>query len=218
MDDAIAFYNQAIKRDSRFALAYTGLADASLNMYDLTKDSVWTEKALGAAKQAQRLNDTLPEVHFVLGSVYRDTGKTNESIAELKRALELAPNSDDAYRRLGYAYLAIGRKDEAIQAAAKAVEVNPYYFLNYNYLGQAYLQTGENEKALEQFRKVTELEPDNPSGYINLGAAYSKSGPLDRFDCCASEVAATGAVLRGLRQCGRRAVLSGSIRRRREEL
>src|SRR5206468_12175177 len=34
MGDAIGFYNQAIKRDPRFALAYAGLADASLNMYD----------------------------------------------------------------------------------------------------------------------------------------------------------------------------------------
>ena len=176
LDTAMSFYNQAIKSDPRFALAYTGLADASLNMYDLTKDSVWTEKALARAKQAQRLNDKLPEVHLELGSVYRVTGKTNEAIAELKAALELAPNSDDAYRRLGYAYLAIGRKDEAIQAAKKAVEINPYYFLNYNYLGQAYFQTGENEKAVAAFRKVIELEPDNTSGYINLGAAYFREG------------------------------------------
>ena len=176
LNDAIVFYNQAIKGDSRFALAYAGLADASLDMYDLTKDSLWTEKALGAAKQALRLNEKLPEVHFVLGSVYRETGKTNESIAELKRALELAPNSDDAYRRLGYAYLAIGRKEEAIQAELKAVQVNPYYFLNYNYLGQAYLETGESEKAIEQFKKVVDLEPDNASGYINLGAAYISQG------------------------------------------
>ncbi len=176
MSEAIAFYNQAIGRDPRFALAYTGLADASLNMYDLTKDSAWTDKALGAAKQALRFNEALPEVHFVLGSVYRDTGKTNESIAELTRALQLAPNSDDAYRRLGYAYLAIGRKDEAIQSELKAKDINPYYFLNFNYLGQAYLQTGENEKAIEAFKRVTELEPDNASGYINLGAAYSSQG------------------------------------------
>jgi hypothetical protein len=36
-------------------------------MYEAKKDSFWTEKALNAAKQAQTLNDKLPEVHFSLG-------------------------------------------------------------------------------------------------------------------------------------------------------
>ena len=61
----------------------------------MKKDSLWTQKALAAAQQAQQLNDKLPEVHATLGSVYRATGKYSEAVAELKRALSLAPNSDD---------------------------------------------------------------------------------------------------------------------------
>ena len=88
-------------KDPKFALAYTGLADASLRMYGERKDSFWTEKALNAAKQAQALNDGLPEVHFSLGSVYAATGQMTQAIVELKRAQDLAPNSDEGYRRLG---------------------------------------------------------------------------------------------------------------------
>ena len=104
LQSAIGLFNQAIKLDPQFALAYAGLADADRRMWDQTNDGTWTQKALSAGRQAQALNDNLPEVHFTLGSIYTDTGRTAEAIAELQRALQLAPNSDEVLRRLGTAY------------------------------------------------------------------------------------------------------------------
>jgi serine/threonine protein kinase/Flp pilus assembly protein TadD len=167
---ALDLFKSATDKDPSFTLAYTGLADASLYMYDLTKDGVWTNRALGAANHAQQLNDKLPEVHFALGSVYNATGKTGESIAELKQALDLAPNSDEAYRRMGRAYLNAGRKDDAIKSFQKAIDANPYYWLNHNLLGIAFVQSGNNESALKSFRKVTELDPKRASGWSNIGS------------------------------------------------
>jgi eukaryotic-like serine/threonine-protein kinase len=46
---AIDFYGSALKKDPSFALAYTGLADASLKMYFENKDSFWAQKALASA-------------------------------------------------------------------------------------------------------------------------------------------------------------------------
>jgi serine/threonine protein kinase/tetratricopeptide (TPR) repeat protein len=173
---SIDYFDGGIKKDPSFALAYTGLADASLRMYAAKKDSFWAEKALGAALRAEQLKDTVPEVHFSLGSVYAGTGKTAQAIAELKRGLQLAPNSDEGYRRLGNTYLNTGQKDEAIAAYKKAVEVNPYYWMNVMQFGNAYLSIGENDKAREQYQRVTELEPDNVQGWDNLGDAYARMG------------------------------------------
>jgi serine/threonine-protein kinase len=173
---ALDLYNQAILKDPGFALAYSGVADASQRMYTLKTDPVWAERARGAAERARELNDKLPEVHFELGSIYSHEGKTAEAIAELKSALELAPNSDEGNRRLGAAYLAAGRKDEAAQAYRKAVEVNPYYWLNYSRLGGAYLRFGQNEDALRAYQKVAELAPDSDSGYSNIGVVYYREG------------------------------------------
>jgi tetratricopeptide (TPR) repeat protein/TolB-like protein len=173
---AVDFFQATLKKDPSFALAYAGLADASLKMYHSTKDSLWAQKALGAAQQAEQLNDELADVHFSLGSVYSATGKVAESILELDRALRLAPKSDDGYRRLGGAYLVSGRKEEAFKAYQKAVEINPYYWQNYNALGIAHFQVGEYEKALSAYRRVTELEPDNSTGYENIGGVYFRQG------------------------------------------
>jgi eukaryotic-like serine/threonine-protein kinase len=176
IQSAIDYFNTALRKDPKFAKAYTGLADASLRMYDENKDSFWTDKALNAAKQAQALDDKLPEVHFILGSVYAETGQTAQAIAELKRAQELASNSDEAYRRLGNAYLAAGQNEQAIRALEKAVELNPYYWVNQNALGNAHRQTGSYDKALKNFQQVTQLEPQNEIGYANIGTVYMSMG------------------------------------------
>jgi serine/threonine-protein kinase len=173
---AVDFFQMALKKDPSFAKAYAGLADASLEMYGSTRDSLWAEKALGAAQQAQQLNEELPEVHFALGSVYNATGRVAESIVELDRALQLAPNSDDGYRRLGTAYLASSRKEEAFKAYQKAIDLNPYYWANYVALGNAYFRLGEYDKALTAFLRVTELESDNSTGYENIAAVYFRQG------------------------------------------
>ena len=178
---ALDLFEQATKKDSSFALAYAGIADACLDMYGHEKDTSWSQKARAAALHAQALNDDLPEIHFALGNVYLTTGKTNEAVAELKRALELAPNSDEGYRRLGDAYLAAKKPDDALQAYQRAVEVNPYFWLNFNHLGGAYVELGKYDKALEAFRSVVNLMPDYPTGYENLGVTYYQMGKWN--DC-----------------------------------
>jgi serine/threonine protein kinase/tetratricopeptide (TPR) repeat protein len=169
---AVRFFNSALNNDKNFALAYTGIADASLRMYKDTKDGMWAQKALLAAQQAAQLNPNLVEVHLSLGSVYSATGKSNEAVEELKRALALAPNSDEAYRRLGDAYKASGRKQEALAAYQSAVNANPYYWYNHNSLGSAFWQFGDADKALQEYQRVTEMSPDNATGYANIGATY----------------------------------------------
>jgi tetratricopeptide (TPR) repeat protein len=177
---AISHYEEALKMDPNFALAYAGVADASLVMYHEKKDSFWSQKALAAAQQAERLNDNLPEVHFSLGNVYTASGKGAEAVSELKRALQLAPNSDDGYRGLGKAYLALGQKDLGLQAYRRAIEINPYYWVNYNSMGKAYFGLGEYDKALAAFQRMIELEPNNSFGYLNAGAVYFQQGKYDQ--------------------------------------
>ena len=172
LHSAISLYEDALKKDPNFALAYAGLADSYLDLYAITKDPTLPGKALGASQQAEQLAGNKPEVHFSMGSVYLATGKTAEAVAEFKQALTIAPNSDEGYRRLGSAWLAAGRKDEALTAYQRAVDLNPYYWLNYSRLGNAALAFGENDKALAAYQRVTQLVPNREDGYDNLGIVY----------------------------------------------
>jgi eukaryotic-like serine/threonine-protein kinase len=176
---AINLFEQAIKMDSGFALAYTGLSDASMLMYREKKDRFWSERGIAAAREAERLNTKLPEVHLSLGTAYSSTGQTTEAITELKKALELSPNSDEAYRRLGNAYADVGQYEPAIQTLKKAADLNPYYWVNLTALGTAYFMSGDYDKALKQYQAVTVLEPDNAAGYDNVGSVYSRMGKYE---------------------------------------
>jgi len=176
IQSALDYFDQALKADPKFALAYTGIADASLRMNSIKKDSLWTQKALAAGQQAQQLDDKLPEVHATLGSVYRATGRYSEAAAELTRAVSLAPNSDEAYRQLGNTYLKSGNGPAAIEALQKAIQLNPYYYVNQNALGSAYFQLGDYPKALTAYQRVTELQPDIDEGYENVGNVYLQQG------------------------------------------
>ncbi|MDE3178715.1 MAG: tetratricopeptide repeat protein [Acidobacteriota bacterium] len=176
VQSAIGMYKEALKQDPGFALAYAGLANASLRMYSETKDRIWVDEATRAAEQAQQLNSTLPKVYMALGNVYRATGKTTQAIDMLKRAVQLSPNSDEGYRELGIAYLASGKTPLAIEALKKAVATDPYYWVNSDELGKAYIASGQFSEALAAFRKVTVIDPDNAAGYENIGNTYMLQG------------------------------------------
>jgi serine/threonine-protein kinase len=175
-NSARALFEEACAKDPDFALAWTGVADASLLLYRTTKEGFWAEKALVAAREANRRNDNLPEAYFALGSVYTETGKNAEAVEEIKHALRLAPNSDDGYIRLGHAYAATGQTEAALAAYKKAVELNPYYWYNHKQLGGAYADIGNNQEALKEFQKQIDLNPKEWSGYNNIGAIYSLEG------------------------------------------
>jgi serine/threonine protein kinase/tetratricopeptide (TPR) repeat protein len=176
IEGALRLYEDALKQDSRFALAYTGVADASLSMYYKKKEPFWANKALVAAKQAQQINDALPEVHLAMGRVSLANGKFPEAIEEMKRAAALAPNSDEVYRNLGSAYLKAGRKNEAIEAYKKAIQAGPYYWRNYEDLGDAYNDLGDYDRALASLQRVIELAPDISLGYQDVGTVYFNQG------------------------------------------
>lgn len=181
--EALALFGRASAKDPSFALAWTGTADASLEMYNRKKDSFWAEKALAAAREANSRNDNLPEVHFSLGSVYSAMGKNAQAIEEIKRALQLEPNSDDGYLRLGRAYSAAGESQAAQAAFKKAVELNPYYWYNHDRLGVAYAQVGRNDDALNELKRAMELNPSAASPYNNMGVIDLHEG---RWNECIS--------------------------------
>lgn len=175
---AIGYYERALKEDPNFALAYAGLADASLRMYKESNDVKWSDKAVAAAERARNQGPNFPEVYFVSSSVFGATGKSNEAIAMINEALRLAPNSDEGYRRLGDA-LRPTDEQASIDAYKKAIGINPYYWYNYNALGSAYFHFGMDQQAIDTYKKEIEIAPTISTGYTNLGAVYVRAGKYD---------------------------------------
>jgi serine/threonine-protein kinase len=176
MTKALGLFEEAIKRDPRFAQAFTGKADASLAMYNITKENTWTADALQAAQAAEGFNDALPEVYYSLLSISAATGRFEEALAYYKHASALAPNSDEGLRRLAEAYRVAHQPQQAIARLEDATRLNNNSWRNWNQLGRLYNDAGQYDKALNAYSRVTMLAPDLSTGWSNMGKIHCSLG------------------------------------------
>jgi len=172
VDFAIQMFDEALKLDHAFALAYAGLGEANWRKYHDTRENIWVDRAIAASDRALALDPYQAQVHISLGIIYHGTGKIERAIEEFELAVELRPVSDDAFRWLGSCYTRKGEMERAIGWFEKAIEIRPGYWDNYNDLGQCYYTFGRYREAAEQFRRIIEIQPDNFQGYSNLGGIY----------------------------------------------
>jgi len=172
IDFAIQMFEEALKLDSDFALAHTGLGEAYWRKYEITRENVWVDRAIAASDHALVLDPRQAQVHISLGIIYHGTGKIDRAIEEFERAIKLQPLSDDAHKWLGRCLAHKGEIDQAVGELKKAIEIRPGYWENYNILGRCYFMFGHYRDAAEQFRRVITIQPDNYQGYDNLGVIY----------------------------------------------
>src|SRR6184192_317912 len=175
---AIGFYQQAIEKDPRFALAYAGMADTyvlAADFYIPPREAF--SKAKEAALKAIEVDETLAEAHASLGFVhFHYDWDWAAAEKEFKRALTLNPQSAQAHL-LYTEYLAgMGRYDEAYSQGRRALELDPLSISARWSLGWASLHAGRSDDAIQQFSKAAELDPNNAWVRLYLGRAYLSKG------------------------------------------
>ncbi len=179
---AIAFYEQAIARDPKYALAYSGLAEAYvlLPAYTTTapQDAYPTAKA--AALKALQLDEKLAEAHTALGLLLCNGDLDMAgSISEFQRAIALNPNYATAHHWYANGpLLALGRFEEAIAEAKRAIELDPLSPIINADLGQNLYAARRYDEAIAQLRKTLEIDPTFYYAHYNLGMALQRKGDV----------------------------------------
>ena len=175
VDKAIASFTEAVRQDSKFALAYAGLGEAW-----------WRKSALGDkeaarlarenAESAVQLDPNLALVHSVLGGVYSDAGMTPEAIAEFQKAMQLSPGNAEAPRQLAAIYASSGRFQDAEALYLQAIKSRPTDWYGHYLLGIFYYQRERYPESEESLNRAKALTPDNDLVSRNLGAIYRMHG------------------------------------------
>jgi adenylate cyclase len=145
-EHAIRMFDQAIKLDSKYALAYAGLADAYSHMYryvEATADNV--EKANRASEQAVVLDRDSAEAHASRGLALFISERYDEAEAEFEIAVARNPNLFEAWYYYGLASSSQGRVEKAAELYTKASEVNPADFQVPMFLAMAYASLGRKQ-------------------------------------------------------------------------
>ncbi len=179
----IAYFQQAIKLDPNFALAYARISDSYMSMpaYPYMPPKEAFPQAKAAALRAVEIDPGLAEGHtFLAMTLAIADWNWAEAEREFMRGIELDPNNAATHFRYGQIYLAdMGRVDEAIVKVKHALEIEPLDLNMGANLAWLYLFARKNDLALEQARKVYEMEPTFPVGRWMLGETYALSGMYD---------------------------------------
>ena len=179
MRKAIGCFEQAIAKDSNYALAYAGLADAHNNMgsYSIVPPTKAFPRAKAATVKALALDESLAEAHNSRAfSLYMFDWDWKGAEIEFKRALELNPDYGTAHHWYAWFLIATGRPDEALLEMKRARQLDSLSLpINAN-LGFVYYFAREYDKAIEQFRKALEMDANFSEAHRGMGEAFEQKG------------------------------------------
>ena len=179
---AVEFYNEAIKIDSEYALAYTGLASCYLNLWFFNHLS--PEEGVPKMKEATfrslEIDDEIAESHVSLARMkFWHEWDFEGADREFKRAIELNSSQAEAHEQYSM-FLGITEKpDEALYYSRKAIELDPFSLMINWGTGWTYWMIGDYSLMQEQAKKLIELEPNFFGGHLILGTQMWTMGRLE---------------------------------------
>ena len=176
---SVDYFEQAIKKDPAYALAYAGLADSyiAIGAWNLLPSKDVFPKARAAVLKALELDDELAEAHNALAAIkkYYDWDFPGAE-KEHKRAIELNPNYPTAHQWYAEFLLTMERFDEAIAEAKRAQELDPLSPIIYYSGAEVFYFSRQYDKAIEQFKKALNLDPTFPGAHNYISLCYIQKG------------------------------------------
>lgn len=179
---ALRYFEEAVRSDPDFALAYSGMSDC----YSIRSDRGWasyTEAgplAKTYAEKALTLDSELAEAHASLGLALNDQWDMAGAAREFKQAIALKPNYAMAYHWYSNLLLDLGKYEEALEYEKHALELDPYSSIFSQEIGISLLYLGKTREAKAQFEKLAEMDPSFSSLHTWKAWAYEREGDLDQ--------------------------------------
>ena len=178
MRRALDYFQRAIARDSSYALALVGLADALSLLYDYgyADSASVLPRAEDAVQRALELNPESAEAHASLGLLHSERHEGPAAIRELTRAVELRPSYTEAHNWLSWVHMLLGNRIEALESAKRAVELDPLSPEAVSNLSLSHLANSDYEKALAEARRVDEIQTSWGTGRFYEGLSLYHLG------------------------------------------
>jgi TolB-like protein/Tfp pilus assembly protein PilF len=179
---AADYFQQAIDKDPKYALAYAGLADCHVllpaypGLGSTPRDEL--PKALEAARKAVELDDTLAEAHTSLARALASNLQLSAATSEFNRAIELNPNYATAHQWFGECLQSQGHLEEGLAELKRAQELDPLSLVISSLYGFALDTVGKSNEAIAQLRKTIEIDPNFGNAHGLLGIVLEHNGQL----------------------------------------
>ncbi len=188
----MAYARQAIEADPLYATAYAFIAAAysALGYLGFLAPIDAFPRAKAAALKALEIDDSLAEVHTVLGFV-RLCYEWDWSGADgaFRRALELNPNYAWGHGNWSDWLLVMGRYEEATTEAQLGMELDPLAVSLIFNLGQKLCYLRDYDRSLEALQKALELDPNFVWTHVFLAQVYAWKGMYEESFASCDQVA-----------------------------
>jgi len=197
LDASKALFEEAIRLDPRYALAYDGLAYClySEGFLGFVAPKEAMPKAKAAVRRAIELDESVAEAHATLGVIlalydWDFAGAERELI----RSIELNGASSVARDVYSFYYLrVVGRIDEAIAETQNALSLDPLSILIRVHLAFLFYLQRQYEHSIAQFSKVLEMNPSYYLAHSMMGNVYTLAGNFDDALACYAKARAADA-------------------------
>lgn len=176
---SIECFEKALKIDSKFALAYTGIADAYnfLGNYFFLSSIEVLPKIKSAIQMSLSLDENLSEAYSSLGFLHLFYEYNVEKVeSSLKTALKLNPNNVFAHTLFSVYFLNFSNAEKSLFHHYKALELDPLSITLNGGLASRFIFLNDYSSAIIQGEELLSLYPDYSYGYYYLAFAYAQMG------------------------------------------
>jgi TolB-like protein/Tfp pilus assembly protein PilF len=179
LDIALRYFELALEKDPRYALAHGGVAYVWLSRGDcgFVPPHEAMAKSRAAALRAIELDDGLAEVHEIIAAIKLHSEWDWEGAErEYQRAIQLDPNHGDGHFLYSDLLFSMGRPEEALAESARALELDPLNFFYQCFRGWHLAYLHRYDDAIAQLTKTIESEPNYPAAHLGLWGCFYKKG------------------------------------------
>ncbi|HEX5435862.1 MAG TPA: tetratricopeptide repeat protein, partial [Gemmatimonadaceae bacterium] len=181
VEQAIAYFQQALARDPTFARAQAGLAMAYAVLPNYIPDAADSLAGLTMenARRAVALDSTLADAQLALGLALDIHLRFREALARYRTGLALEPSSETVHHWLGFSLLNLGRTDQALVELRRATQLDPQATAPASALGTALLYARQFPEAVAASRRALTLDSTYAFAIWTLGLAQAFGGQPD---------------------------------------
>ena len=179
---SIALFTESLHGDPTFALAYSAMGDAYVQLA-YTNGLAPSEafpRARAAAERALSLDSTLAEPHATLGffHLYYDWDWPAAE-REFRRALDIDPSYATAHEWYGLYLAAMGRFSEARAAEARAQRLDPLSLPIAGTAAWVDFYAGDLAAAKRKLQAALRIDSLFPLGHFYLGRVFQETHEID---------------------------------------
>jgi TolB-like protein len=163
---AAATFEQAIARDSTFALAWAELALTRQRFSSVgftPREQI--ERSKVEAERALALDSRLSLGYYAMGQYYSIRGEYDRALAEYARGLTVAPNDVRLLSGVAEVDLRRGEWERAIEAARRVGPLDPRSSMPLWVEAMALMNVRRFNEALDAADQAMALDPSNPEWY-----------------------------------------------------